>query len=99
MNKTQREPLPAAVPSALADVAWLDIDAVCAATCMGKSWIRAKVAANEFPQPHRLGMRCTRWTVADIREWLVEQSKGTDKTAAVALKARGAKAHSHRRAI
>ena len=32
-----------------------------------------KLAAGEFPQPVRLGARCTRWRAADIRAWIQAQ--------------------------
>lgn len=37
-------------------------------------WRRAKLEP-DFPQPIRLGDRCTRWRMGDIRGWLTEQAE------------------------
>jgi len=53
--------------------ALLKIRTVEVATALSKSTIYAKMAAGEFPQPIRLGARCTRWRAADVTAWLAAQ--------------------------
>lgn len=55
--------------------ALLRLSTVEAITGLGRSWIYAKVAANQFPQPVRLGARCTRFRAGDIQAWLVAQGR------------------------
>lgn len=38
-----------------------------------KSSLERRVRAEKFPQPTRLGPRCTCWRLGDIREWLTKQ--------------------------
>ncbi len=57
----------------LAD-ALLRLSTVEAITGLGKSTIYAKLANNEFPQPIRLGTRCTRFRAGDVQAWLAAQS-------------------------
>jgi prophage regulatory protein len=54
--------------------ALLRLSTVEAITGLGRSTIYAKLAANEFPQPVRLGARCTRFRAGDVQAWLVAQS-------------------------
>jgi prophage regulatory protein len=57
----------------LAD-ALLRISTVQTVTGLSKSTIYTKLANNEFPQPIRLGARCTRFRAADVTAWLVSQA-------------------------
>ena len=59
----------------LAD-ALLKIQTVGAVTGLSSSTINRKAAAGQFPQPVRLGQRCTRWRAADVRAWLAAQVAG-----------------------
>lgn len=60
----------------LAD-ALLRLSTVEAITGLGRSTIYAKLKTpnNEFPQPVRLGARCTRWRAGDVQAWLVAQAR------------------------
>lgn len=60
-----------AIPSDLADLALLDIKVVCELTGMKSTSIYSWVAAGKFPEPIRLGPRCTRWRAGDVRAWLM----------------------------
>lgn len=44
-------------------------------TGLSKSTIYAKLATHDFPQPVRLGSRCTRFRAADVTAWLAAQAK------------------------
>jgi len=46
---------------------------VSAVTGLSGSTIDRKTAAGEFPQPVRLGSRCTRWRAGDVTAWLAAQ--------------------------
>lgn len=48
----------------------LRIDAVAERTGLGRSTIRAKVKAGEFPVPIRLGRRALAWPEAQVVRWL-----------------------------
>ena len=66
------QPLEAAsLPDAL-----LKIQTVATVTALSASSIFRKTAAGEFPEPVRLGARCTRWRAADVRAWLAAQVAG-----------------------
>lgn len=56
----------------LAD-ALLRITTVTQATGLSSATVYRKLAAGEFPQPVRLGSRCTRWKAADVRAWIQAQ--------------------------
>lgn len=38
-----------------------------------RSSILARVKSKTFPQPIKLGPRCTRWRAGAVREWLLAQ--------------------------
>ena len=38
-----------------------------------KSSLERRLRAEKFPQPTKLGPRCTCWRLGDIREWLTKQ--------------------------
>lgn len=70
---TTTQPLEAVnLPDALLKVA-----TVGAVTALSASSIFRKTAAGEFPEPVRLGARCTRWRAADVRAWLAAQGAST----------------------
>jgi prophage regulatory protein len=61
-----RQPIEAAtVPTAL-----LRLQTVTALTGLSASTIYRMCAANTFPQPVKLGARCTRWRAGDVQAWL-----------------------------
>lgn len=76
------------------DVALCDMADVCALVRMSPSWVHDKVRAGRFPQPLRYGPRCTRWTLASIRAWLIERAAQpqADANELVTVKARRASA-------
>jgi len=39
----------------------------------GRSWIWDAVKKGDFPQPHRLSPRCTRWLAGDVDLWIARQ--------------------------
>jgi prophage regulatory protein len=55
--------------------ALLRLSTVEAITGLGRSTIYAKLASNEFPQPVRLGARCTRFRAGDVQAWLIAQAR------------------------
>ena len=66
------QPLEAAsLPDAL-----LKIQTVATVTALSASSIFRKTAAGEFPEPIRLGKRCTRWRASCVRAWLAAQVAG-----------------------
>lgn len=81
-------------PGGLADVAFLAMPDVCAATRMSASWIHDEVRARRFPQPMRFGPRCTRWRSADVRAWLIARAETAeaDTETGAQLSARAKKA-------
>ena len=69
-QSTTYQPLDAAsLPAAL-----LRQPTVTAVTGLSASTIYRKVAARKFPQPVKLGIRCTRWRSADVQAWMAAQS-------------------------
>lgn len=56
----------------LAD-ALLRIHTVTQVTGLSSATVYRKLAAKQFPQPVRLGRRCTRWKAADVRAWIQAQ--------------------------
>lgn len=62
------------IPADIAEVALLNIKAVCTAVSMSRGWVHAEVRAGRFPQPMRFGQRCTRWRAQDVRAWLVDRA-------------------------
>ncbi|MFY7913207.1 MAG: helix-turn-helix transcriptional regulator [Rubrivivax sp.] len=60
----------------LAD-ALLRIATVTQATGLSTATIYRKLAAGAFPEPIRLGARCTRWKAADVRAWI--QAQGVEQ--------------------
>ena len=69
-----RNPQPLHVAQ-LAD-ALLKIQTVGAVAGLSAATIYRKTAAGEFPQPIKLGTRCTRWRAADVRAWIAAQVAG-----------------------
>lgn len=92
--KKSRTKMRLPVPSALADVALIDVTTAAAAGGMGSSWWHAKVAAGVAPQPAIREPRCTRWRLVDVIEfWRARAEQGpANASTAEALKARATKA-------
>jgi len=53
--------------------ALLRVQTVGQATGLSATSIYRKLRAGEFPEPVRLGQRCTRWKAADVRAWIQAQ--------------------------
>jgi predicted DNA-binding transcriptional regulator AlpA len=60
----------APTPPELADVALIDGPRCAAAGCIAISTWYELVRRGEAPQPVLRAPRCTRWRLADVREWL-----------------------------
>ncbi len=74
-------------------MALIDAPRIAAAACMALSVWYDLVARGEAPQPVMRAVRCTRWRLVDVREWLAQRAeRGGDARAAqaVVLKARRA---------
>jgi len=94
-QKTATPPLPAE----LADVALIPGSTCAAVGGMSISWWNEEVRAGRAPQPAMRGTRCTRWRVADVREfWRKRAEQSTEGAASAAIvQARAAKASVHAR--
>ena len=68
---------PASQPIHAAQIAdaLLRLATVQAVVGLSKTTIYTLVARREFPQPIRLGARCTRWRSGDVALWLQGQGK------------------------
>lgn len=57
----------------LADLARLEIGAVCSLVGIRETRLRELIRAGRFPQPdYRDGPRCVRWSAGLVRRWLEE---------------------------
>lgn len=61
------------LPADLAELQLLDIKAVSALVGLKSTAIQDRVRAGAFPEPVRMGVRCTRWTACAVRQWLQAQ--------------------------
>jgi prophage regulatory protein len=77
-RKPARRPVPQPLEAASLPDSLLKIQTVAAVTGLSASTIFRKLAADppQFPEPVRLGLRCTRWRSADVRDWLAAQVVG-----------------------
>ena len=84
-NKAPKVPRPVVrrpIPPELADVALIDGPSIAAAGCMALSVFHDLVRTGDAPQPVLRGPRCTRWRLADAREWLKQRAeRGSDPAA------------------
>jgi len=88
-----------AVPSTLADVALVDGPTAAAAASMCLSKWHDLVRLKKAPQPCIRAARCTRWRLADVRQFLIEYSEqGSDNQSSVALVSRALKASARAKA-
>ena len=67
---------PQPLHAALIADALLTMKTVLAVTGLSSATIYRKVASREFPQPVRLGSRCTRWRAGDVTVWLSARVPG-----------------------
>lgn len=84
--------LPPEVPAALADVALIDGPTCAAASGMCLSSWHELVRKGDAPQPVIRRPRCTRWQLAQVRQWLIERASELDVEASNRLRAHAAKA-------
>lgn len=68
----QRKPQP--LHAAQVADALLKLATVEALTGLSRSSIYARLQKNTFPQPIRLGTRCTRFRAGDVQAWLAAQA-------------------------
>ena len=64
---------PQPIEAALLPDALLKISTVAAVVGLSGSSIFRKLAAKQFPEPVRLGKRCTRWKAGAVMAWLAAQ--------------------------
>ncbi len=74
MNPTRqpekRQPIEAGtLPDALLKLATVE-----AMTGLSRPSIYRRLALGDFPQPVRLGRRCTRWPATAVRQWIQAQA-------------------------
>ena len=62
------------LPPSLDDARWVDLKVAEEVTGMKKTWIYKEIQAGRFPAPMRLSSRCSRWTAASIRTYLIERA-------------------------
>lgn len=75
-----------AIPADLAAVALIDAPTCAAAGAMSVSWWHDEVRAGRAPKPAVQQPRCTRWRLAEVREfWQAFAERGTCSPAARAL--------------
>lgn len=55
------------------DVALLRLDQVLAMVSLGKTYLYALIAEEKFPKAIKLGERCARWHIDDVRDWIEEK--------------------------
>ncbi len=92
LSVTAKTDLPP-VPAALADVALIDAPSIAATASMAISTWLDLVRNGDAPQPVLRGNRCTRWLMADVRNWLVERaSKPLDDDALIARSTKASRA-------
>jgi hypothetical protein len=92
------EKKPATLPPAAADVALIDAAKCAAIGCMSVSWWNAEVLAGRAPPPAFRKNRCTRWRLADVREfWRKFAEQDSDSEAVRNLADQTAKARAARR--
>lgn len=73
VNKEASRPrsgVPQPIESATLPHALLRIRTVVAMTGLSTATIYRKLIDRTFPQPVRLGLRCTRWRCEDVRLWV-----------------------------
>ena len=70
-------PQPQPIHAASLPDALLRLQTVSAVAGLSAATIYRKVASGEFPQPVRLGLRCTRWKSGCVQSWLAAQTAGT----------------------
>ena len=88
----RRKRVPPPLADVHADVAFVDIDDIRSLTRMSPSWVHEEVRRGTFPAPVVRKPRFTRWRLADVRAWLIQQAATEDPAAASRVLAKAKKA-------
>lgn len=80
---TSKNQLPP-IPPALADVALIDAPTCASSSSMSLSAWYDLVRIKEAPQPVIRRPRCTRWRLADLREWLLARADTSEAETVIA---------------
>lgn len=67
-------------------IALIDLKKVKALTGTSSAWIWAAVRDGRFVQPVMRQTRCTRWLLADVRQWILDLAKTQASTRARAAR-------------
>ena len=73
MNAKRQPNKPQPIDAATLPHALLKLATVEAMTGISRPSIYRRMAKGEFPQPVRMGTRCTRWPASAVREWVEAQ--------------------------
>lgn len=77
MNATETRPAKRSLAQPLEAAnhpdALLRLQTVIALTGLSSATIYRRIAAEQFPEPKRNGVRCTRWRAGDVTAWLQAQ--------------------------
>lgn len=83
----------AQLPPALAEVALISAETAAAVGSMSESWWLDEVRVGRAPQPVIREHRCTRWRLADVRDyWAARAAQGADVAKVQMLVGRAKKA-------
>lgn len=98
--KNEQKPAARPLPPDLADVALIDAPTCAAAGDMSVSWWHEEVRVGRAPRPVIRKPRCTRWRMADVRQFWIESAEkaAVDTQAADLVKANAIKASAKARA-
>jgi predicted DNA-binding transcriptional regulator AlpA len=77
-------------PISLQDVALIDARGSADAGCISVSQWYTLVAEGKAPAPVIRAPRCTRWRLADVRQWLIDSARGVATDTATVTRARRA---------
>ena len=93
IGKAHPKPAACPLPADLAAVALIDAPTCASVGGLSLSWWHAEVAAGRAPKPVIRQPRCTRWRLADVRDyWTQRAEQGIDDSAPVMNKAKRASA-------
>jgi predicted DNA-binding transcriptional regulator AlpA len=74
VEQAQPKTQPTTVPVMPEDLKLLSAKDVTALLGVSESWLWAQLQKGVFPEPLRLGRRCTRWRTRDIRDYLDQRA-------------------------
>jgi predicted DNA-binding transcriptional regulator AlpA len=87
LGASARRPEP---PVSLQDVALIDARGSADAGCISVSQWYSLVAEGKAPAPVIRAPRCTRWRLADVRQWLIDSARGVATDTATVTRAKRA---------